>query len=408
MTTSAPQDGGWPDNDGMPDLGYHYPVNTNSLFNGVPAWWLWQYFGTYAYNGTNLDGDGTTLCLTIINNYVANGTAPAVFSFTGLEVTNNYVNSSYVPVQLDVTGHPYYVAISVDDTNYLNDATWTIYTAANITAPLGATQGWHDVWIGLRGHADAASAAVWQWTRLKLDTTPPQLVITNPTASTVDKPVIQLQGFANEALQAISYDITNALRAGHQPADDGDRTRTYSTNTAEFTTNYFQAYDVPLTNGLNVITFHATDLAGNVTTTNFNFTLNYSAKTNPPAVQLFWPQNGMAIVGTNIVCQGQLSDDTATVTVQLVDANGMTNTANSLVGRDGVFYADALTLATGTNYLSYTVTDAAGNVTNINISVATSSLGLTMDAVVAGQAVVTGTIDDVELHGLCEWHGGDE
>ncbi len=61
MTTYAPQDGGWPDNDGMPDLGYHYPVNPNSLFNGVPAWWLWQYFGTYAYNGTNLDANGTTL-----------------------------------------------------------------------------------------------------------------------------------------------------------------------------------------------------------------------------------------------------------------------------------------------------------------------------------------------------------
>ena len=43
--------------------------------------------------------------------------------------------------------------------------------------------------------------------------------------------------------------------------------------------------------------------------------------------------------------------------------------------------------------LSYTVMDAAGNATNVSIAVATSSLGLTMNAVAAGQAVVTGTID---------------
>jgi hypothetical protein len=122
MTTYAPQDGGYPDNDGMPDLGYHYPVNPDSLFNGVPAWWLWQYFGTYAYTGTSLDANGNTL-LTDYQNYVANGTAPAVFSFTGVEVTNDYVNTTIVPVQLDVTGYPYYVAVAVDDTNYLNDAT---------------------------------------------------------------------------------------------------------------------------------------------------------------------------------------------------------------------------------------------------------------------------------------------
>ena len=63
---------------------------------------------------------------------------------------------------------------------------------------------------------------------------------------------------------------------------------------ADFTTNYFECLDVPLTNGLNVITIHATDLAGDTTTTNFNFTLDYSSKTNPPVVQITWPQDGGA------------------------------------------------------------------------------------------------------------------
>jgi hypothetical protein len=34
----------------------------------------------------------------------------------------------------------------------------------------------------------------------------------------------------------------------------------YTTNTWEFTTNAFRAFDVPLTNGANLLTFHATDL----------------------------------------------------------------------------------------------------------------------------------------------------
>ena len=162
----------------------------------------------------------------------------------------------------------------------------------------------------------------------------------------------------------------------------------------EFATNYFQCYDAPLTNGVNSFTFHATDLAGNVTTFAASVTLDDSGKTNPPVVQLIWPQDGMQIVGSNIVCRGQVSDQTVNVSVQLVDANGTTNNAGSLVGRDGVFYSDNLTLPPGTNYLSYTMTDAKGNFTNVSITVTTSDMGLTLDSVVAGQSVVTGTIDD--------------
>jgi hypothetical protein len=50
---------------------------------------------------------------------------------------------------------------------------------------------------------------------------------------------------------------------------------------------------VPLTNGMDVITLHATDLAGNVTTLATGLTVDYSGKTNPPAVQLLRPQDGI-------------------------------------------------------------------------------------------------------------------
>ena len=46
QTTYAPQDGGFPDTN-TPDLGYHYPVNEDSDYDGLPDWWDWKFFGNY-------------------------------------------------------------------------------------------------------------------------------------------------------------------------------------------------------------------------------------------------------------------------------------------------------------------------------------------------------------------------
>ena len=361
-------------------------TGVDSDSDGIPDWWIWKYFGNLSENATNVDLNGNTLLYDYTNSYV-----PVVFNFTSLEVPNNYVSTLTPSVQLNVTGSPYYLATLIDDNNFSN-AVWNNYSSSSVTVNLGATEGWHGVWIGIRGHADDTSAAVWKYKRLKLDTTPPQLTLTSPTNDTVDVPVIQLTGFSPESLSSISYDLTNALGlVTNQPILITDQS--YSTATWEFTTSQFQGFDIPLTNGVNTFTIHATDLAGNMTTLATNFTLTYSNKP-APVVQLLWPVGGMEIVGSDIVCRGSVSDPTASVTVQLVDATGATNNAGSLVGRDGIFYADNLTLATGTNYLSYTVTDAAGNVATTNITVMTSDLGLTLDTVVAGQTEITGTIDD--------------
>ena len=277
--------------------------------DGIPDWWAWQYWGGINVTDTNLDysGNGSTFAQDYSNNV-----APTVFSFTGLEVANNYVSSMSAPVQLDVAGSPYYIAVSVDDTNYAADANRQAYAGTNLTVNLGIAEGWHDVWVGLRGHGDDTNAAVWQWRRLKLDFTPPALVLTSPTNGTVNVPVIQLTGFSSEALASISYDLTNALgwMTNQQVLVEG---QFYDTNTMEFTTNYFQGYDVPLTNGVNTITLHATDLAGNVTILTTN--INYVPTTNPPAVNLVWPQDGMQISGSSLTFQGQVDDPTTTATV---------------------------------------------------------------------------------------------
>ncbi|MGA3284639.1 MAG: hypothetical protein ABSD57_09310, partial [Verrucomicrobiota bacterium] len=187
---------------------------------------------------------------------------------------------------------------------------------------------------------------VWQWKRLKLDLTPPWLVITNPANNIVTQPMIQLQGYCPETLASISYDLTNAAGlVTNQQVSVLDQS--YSTNTWEFTTNMFQAFDVSLSNGLNTFTLHATDLAGNVTTTNFSFALDYSGKTNPPAVQIIWPQDGTQISGSNFTLRGWVDDFTVTVLAQLVDTNGDTNIFNGLVERNGNFWLENLPLSGG-------------------------------------------------------------
>jgi thrombospondin type 3 repeat protein len=383
------------DGDGLSDaferlVSHTDPNNADQNTNGIPDGWEWNYFGSLNLSSNaDYDGDGHT----ILYDY-QNGIDPNIIQFS-IEATNDYFNTANAPVSLNVAnGVPSNYAVSVDDTNYATDAGWQAYAGTNLPVNLGTNEGWHDVWIGLKG-LPASATQTWRYIRLKLDFTAPSLAVTSTTnaSGTVNVPVIQLTGYSSEALSGIAYGISNAAGvATSQPVMITGQS--YDTDTAEFTTNWFQGYDVPLTNGLNLITLRAMDEAGNMTTTNFSLTLDYSGKTNPPVMQLLWPQDGMEICGSNIICRGIVSDPTATVGVQLVDASGATNTAGSRVGRDGMFYADNLTLAAGTNHLSFTVTDAAGNTATTNITVMTSSLNLTLNPVSAGQTLVTGTIDD--------------
>lgn len=372
LTTYAPQDGGYPDTN-APDLGYHYPVNEDSDYDGLPDWWEWKYFGDLNQVLTNLDcANGQTLGYDYSNNIT-----PTVFKYTGLEVSNNYVSSSQPAVQLNVVGTPYYIATLIDD-DELSNAVWNAYSGSSVTVNLGSSQGWHEVWIGLRAHADDPIFAVWQRKRLKLDWTPPTLFVTNPTNTVVDIPMIQLKGFSPEALSRISYDLTNAvgLLTNQQILV---LNQYYDTTTWEFTTNTWQAFDVMLTNGMNAFIFHATDLAGNTATASYNLTADYSAKTNPPGVQVSWPQNGTQVSGNSFTLNGQVADSTVTVTATTTSSNGLPSTVNGLVERTGKFWLENLPLNSGTNAVTLTATDVAGNVTTTNLIVIQSAVTLTIN-----------------------------
>ena len=106
--------------------------------------------------------------------------------------------------------------------------------------------------------------------------------------------MIQLWGYSPEALSAISCEVSNTAGVfSNQLILVLDQH--YDTDTFEFTTNTFQGFDIDLTNGVNTVRIHATDLAGNSTTTNFNFTL--ASDSDAPVVELWWPQDGAELCG---------------------------------------------------------------------------------------------------------------
>ena len=72
-----------------------------------------------------------------------------------ISFTNQYINRTNAPLSLAIQSDvPYYYAVLLDNTNF-GGASWTAYTSSNITASLGANQGWHTVWVGLCGPTPA-------------------------------------------------------------------------------------------------------------------------------------------------------------------------------------------------------------------------------------------------------------
>ena len=114
--------------------------------DGLPDWWELLYFGTLNLSTTSLDGYGNTLLYDYENNL-----DPNVVLFS-IDVANNYVNLTNAPASLNIIGGaPSYYAVSVDDTNHASDASWQAYAGTNVTVNLGTNEGWHQIWIGLKG-----------------------------------------------------------------------------------------------------------------------------------------------------------------------------------------------------------------------------------------------------------------
>lgn len=351
--------------------------------NVTPDWWLWEYFGTLALSDANLDSQGNTL----LYDY-QNGIDPNLILFS-LNFTKEYVNGNTTSGTINLQeGVPFYQAVLVNDTNFA-DANWQPYSS-NVVVNLNAGDGNYNILVGLRGRSVDAQQT-WLNAQLILDTVPPVIAITNPTTSTVSQPMIQLQGYANESLGALTFDVSNSAGVWtNRAAYTTDRF--YDTNLFEFTTNWFQCYDVALANGLNTITVHATDLAGNTTTASAGFALDFSGAINPPVLTVIWPQDGTQISGDSFTLQAQVSDPTATVNATIGG-----NTVPGLVERDGKVWVQDLPLSDGTNLITLTATSAVGNQGTMTLTVFKSPVAVTVNPLSDSQlnlpaVTLTGTV----------------
>jgi hypothetical protein len=359
--------------------------------NETPEWWFWKYFGTVDLSDTNLDSTGD---YTLLVDYTY-GYDPNVIQFS-LQFTNNYVNASPVYGGIAISGgEPSYEAVLINDTN-LADADWQPYSSTNVTLNLTSGNGLYNVLVGLKGLPGNATPT-WVGTQLTLNTVAPVLTVTNPTSSTVSVPMIQLQGIVSESLSSLTFDVSNAAgiftnQTGYcQPVF-------YDTNLLDFTTNTFQCYDIPLTNGVNEITLHATDVAGNTTVTNFSYTLSYAGVTNAPTLTVLWPTNNTPIGGSNVTIQAQVSDATATVTATV---NG--NAVQGLIERSGLVWLQNLPLNSGTNVVTITAANAAGKVSTNTLNIVESSVNLTIDPISDDQlnqssVTVTGSVSSASYN----------
>jgi hypothetical protein len=247
---------------------------------------------------------------------------------------------------------------------------------------------------------------------LFLDRVPPPLTITSPLSLTTSQPVLQLKGSCPEPLSSLRFDLSNG--SGTLLNQEGFvLDQHYDAAAHSLTVNTFQCFDIPLTLGANTLTLRATDLAGNLTTTNITFTLDFSGDTTAPTATLYWPENGAHISGSAFTLRGKVDDPTSSITVP-VGTDPTVYTA--LVERDGLFWAENLPLHDGANDLTLTSADAAGNVATTALTVTKSDVTLTINNVPESDLwksaiAVNGTIDDanytVWVNGVKATLGGD-
>ncbi len=146
-----------------------------------------------------------------------------------------------------------------------------------------------------------------------------------------------------------------------------------------------------VTEGAYELTVTATDLAGNTGDATISFTIDKS----PPVVSVTSPGDGTTTNESVITVSGTVDDDTASVTVNGVDATVAGTT----------FSASGITLTEGPNTVTVTATDPAGNTAAVSITVIyaipdTTAPVITITypadsaTVTTPTITVTGTIDD--------------
>jgi hypothetical protein len=212
----------------------------------------------------------------------------------------------------------------------------------------------------------------------------PVISIVSPTNFVTSQPVIQLQGTSSQELKSVRYDCYNEKGEKVVADAQGYAGGTYGGDTkfqSRHGRDYFTCFDMDLTPGTNTLVLHLSDDAGNSMTTNLVVIFTTVGDTIPPTLNVQWPRSGHRLMGGTFTIRGRTDDPTARMHGINV-ANEQTNNFEGFAERNGFVWFENVPLAIGTNALTLTATDAAGNRTSTNLVVyGTGSTVLTVEPI---------------------------
>jgi hypothetical protein len=242
---------------------------------------------------------------------------------------------------------------------------------------------------------------------LVADGSPLAIHITNGWSGVVTRPFIQIQGYSETQLAEISYIVlTNG--AVSETGNAWVRDQHYDTVSGDFTTNWFQAYDLELAPGTNRVILQFLNYSNAVTAIELEYNLDYSAATNAPTILSQWPTNGSLISGTNFTLRGYVDDPTANIHATITAADGTVTETDAEIERDGLFWVDDLPLTNGNSVVTLALTNAAGVGRSQSFTVTKSAIEFTISSMGNAEAndPVTTVSGTIEASGYTVWVNG--
>ncbi len=214
-----------------------------------------------------------------------------------------------------------------------------------------------------------------------IDTTPPVITITSPTSSstfTTSSSPLTLGGTASDNVGVTQVTWANS-RGG--------------SGTATGTTSW-TAGGIVLQTGSNVLTVTARDAAGNTRTATATVTLS---DTTAPTVTITSPTSSptFATSSSPLTLGGTASDNVGVTQVTWANSRGGSGTATGTTS----WTAGGIVLQTGTNVLTVTARDAAGNIATRTSTVTLTTTSTFTDNPLTAQSTVIKAIHFTELRG---------
>jgi len=184
------------------------------------------------------------------------------------------------------------------------------------------------------------------------DTTAPAVSITSPTSNptlSVSAASLNISGSASDAIGVTQVTWTN---------DRG------GSGTASGTTSWSVA-NITLQSGVNLLTVTARDAAGNSSTDSLSVT--YTPDTTQPAVSITGPTSNptITVTSTPLALSGTASDNVGVTQVSWSSNRGSSGNASGTTS----WSVGSITLLSGSNIITVTARDAAGNTSTDTLTV---------------------------------------